>query len=111
MIAATAVSMLPWPEIITIGSSVMLLLDGVEQLQPVEAAALQPDVEKDKARPARGHDRERVVGVARGARQIPFVLQDTGDEFPDICFVINDQDVGGHGFTRFELQACGDTLR
>ena len=32
----------------------MLLLDGVEQLQAVELAALQPDVEEDEVRPARG---------------------------------------------------------
>ncbi len=31
----------------------MLLLERVEQLQPVEPAALQPDVEEDQVRPAR----------------------------------------------------------
>ena len=36
----------------------MLLLDGVEQLQPVEPAALQPDVEEHQVRPAR-RDRAR----------------------------------------------------
>ena len=46
----------------------MLLLDDIEQLQPVETAALQPDVEEDEARAARLDCRERVVAVARGAR-------------------------------------------
>ncbi len=53
MIAETAVSMLPWPEIITTGRSGCSLLDDVEQLQAVEPAALQPDVEEDEVRPAR----------------------------------------------------------
>ena len=39
----------------------MLLLDRVEQLQPVEAAALQPDVEEHQARAPRRDRRQRVV--------------------------------------------------
>ena len=46
----------------------MLLLQRVEQLQPVEPAALQPDVEEHQVRPPARDVRERVVAVARGAR-------------------------------------------
>ena len=75
----------------------MLLLHGVEQLQPVEPAALQPDVEEHEARPP-GRDRgERVVGVARGAREIALVLQDAGHQLADVGFVVDDEDVSDHG--------------
>ena len=47
----------------------MILLDRVEELQPVETAALQPDVEEDEVRPARRHCCERLVAVAR--RRVP----------------------------------------
>ena len=39
----------------------MLLLDDVEQLQPVQPAALQPDIEEDEVRPPRGNRRQRLV--------------------------------------------------
>ena len=45
----------------------MLLLDGVEQLQAVELAALQPDVEKDQVRPARD-DRASASSLLRAVR-------------------------------------------
>ena len=46
----------------------MFLLERVEQLQAVEPAALQPDVEKNQVGPARDDRGQRVVAVARGAR-------------------------------------------
>ena len=77
----------------------MLLLECVEQLQPVEPAALQPDVEEHKIGSPRHDRRESVVAVARGARAMAFVLQDARDQFADIGFVIDDQDIGCHGLT------------
>ena len=71
----------------------ILPLDGVEHLQAVEPAALQPDVEKHQVGPARRNGGERVVAVARGARQVAFILQDAGDQLADIRFVVNDEDV------------------
>ena len=59
--------MLPWPEIITTGSSGCSRLDAVEQLQPVEPAALQPDVEEQQVRPAR-RDRGERVSLSRAVR-------------------------------------------
>ncbi len=67
--------------------------DGVEHLQAVEPAALQPDVEKHQVGPARRNGRERVVAVARGARQVALILQDAGHQLADIRFVVNDEDV------------------
>src|SRR5262245_40207276 len=76
----------------------MLLLDDIEQLQPVEAAALQPDVEEHKAWPARLDRRERAVAVAGGARVVALVLQDPCYELADVGFVVNDEDIGGHRY-------------
>src|ERR1043166_7958753 len=75
----------------------MFLFDGAEQLQPVEPAALQPDVEKHQARAPRFYRRERVVAVARGARAKPFVLQNSCYQLTNVALVIDDENVGAHG--------------
>ena len=77
----------------------MLCFHRVEQLEAVEPAALQPDVEIHQAGPSARNMGQRVVAIARRACDIAFVLQDTGDQFPDICFVVDNQDVIGHGLT------------
>ena len=74
----------------------MLELERVEQLQAVEPAALQPDVEEHQIGPARHHGAERFVAVARGARHVAFVLQDARDQFANIGFVVDDEDIGRH---------------
>ena len=71
----------------------MRLLDDVQHLQPVEAAALQPDVENDELRPALLDGLEGLVGIARQARAVPVVLQDAGDHLADVRLVVDDQDV------------------
>ena len=83
--AATAVSIL------------VLALDDVENLEPVELAALEPDIEDDERRPARLNLLERRVPVARDARVIALVLEDTGNQHPDVGFVVNDENVMNHG--------------
>jgi hypothetical protein len=75
----------------------MLALHRIEQLQPVEPAALQPDVEEDEIGSAAGDMRQRVVAVSRGARDKAFILQDAGNELPDVRFVINNENVICHG--------------
>ena len=74
----------------------MLLLDLVEQRQPVEPASLQPDVEEQQARLARGDRLQRLVGMGCRAGGKPLVLEDTGDEIADVPFVVDDQNIGGH---------------
>src|SRR5712692_1135737 len=74
----------------------MLGLHAVEKLQPVEAASLQPDVEEDQVRAARAERGERLVAVARGARLVALVLQDTRDQLADVRFIIDDEDIGRH---------------
>ena len=75
----------------------MLPLHRIEQLQPVEPAALQPDVEEYEIGPAARDMRQRVVAVARGARDKAFILQDAGNKLPDIRFVVDNEDVICHG--------------
>src|SRR5882762_11720404 len=45
----------------------MLLLDGIEELEAVEPAALQPDVEKHEIGSPRRDLSQRIVAFARGA--------------------------------------------
>ena len=81
----------------------MLLLDGVEQLQPVELAALQPDIEEHQVRLARHDSRKRIVAVARGARVIALVLQNPGHQIADIGLVVDNQNIRGHAHYPFTL--------
>ena len=73
----------------------MLLLDDVEHLQPVEPAALQPDVEENEVGPPRLDRGERLVGGAGGARAVALVLEDSRHELADIGFVVADLAVAG----------------
>ena len=88
--------MVPWPEIITTGRSGCMTLIWSSKRQPVEPRALQPDVEEDQARRAIGDRRERAVAVVRRAGLMALVAQDTGDEFADVFFVVDDEDVRRH---------------
>ena len=75
----------------------MILLDLLEQLQAVELGALQPDVEKHQMRAAVGDLAERRIAVARGPGIEAFVLQDARNEVTNIGFVVDNQNVTGHG--------------
>ncbi len=72
------------------------LLGDVEHLQPVEAAALQPDVEDDELRAALLDRLQRLVGIAGDARAVAVVLQEARHHLADVRLVIDDQDVRGH---------------
>ena len=98
--AVTAVSMLPWPEIITTGTLACCCLSDFQQLQPVELRALHPDVEQHQMRPPRLDRGDRLVGIAREPRRVALVLEDAGDDFADVVFVVDDQNVGGHRSAR-----------
>jgi len=58
----------------------MLALDGIEHLDAVEAAALQPDVEHDDLRPPLAYGIERGFAVRRGAGLVAFVAENSGDQ-------------------------------
>jgi len=74
----------------------MLLFEHFEQLQPVELRTLHPDVEQHQMRASRLDRGDRLVGIARHARRVAFVLENTGDEFANVVFVIDDQNISGH---------------
>jgi hypothetical protein len=78
----------------------MQLLGAIEQLKTIQPAALQPNVEENQIGPARNDSGQRFVAVARRARSVPLVLQDARDQFANVGFVVNDQDVGCHGIVR-----------
>ena len=72
----------------------MLELERIEELQAVETAALQPNIEEHEIRTPRRHGGERVVAVVRGARRVALILQDARDQLADVHFVIDDEDIG-----------------
>src|SRR5262245_63921185 len=84
----------------------MLLLDRLQELQAVEPAALQPDVEKHEIG-APGCDLgQRIVALARGARDIALVLQDPGNQLPDVGLVVDDQNIECHSsFSRLNVRS------
>src|SRR5215467_1282513 len=74
----------------------MLVLDGIEKLQAIESASLQPDVEEDEVRSPRRDLAERIVTVTRRARGVAFVLENASDQLADVRFIVDDEDVKGH---------------
>ena len=68
----------------------------VEQFEPVELRPLQPDVEQDERWPALVERGECCIAVGGDARFIAFVLEHARDQFADVAFVVDDQDVERH---------------
>src|ERR1700716_837087 len=75
----------------------VVLLDLLQQLQAIELAALQPDVEKHQMRAAVGDFRQRRIAVARGSGRKTLVVQNARNQVANIGFVIDNQNVIGHG--------------
>ena len=59
--AVTAISIVPWPEIMTVGTSRLLAMQGAQDAQPIQSRALQPDVQ---------HDQRGASGAESGNRRI-----------------------------------------
>ena len=75
----------------------MVPLDLLQQLQAVELAALQPDVEKHQMRAAIGDFRQRRIAVARGPGGKTLVVENARNQIANIRFVIDNQNVICHG--------------
>ena len=73
-----------------------MVLISSSSARPSSFDALQPDVEEDQPRHAVGDRRQRAVAVMRGARFVPFVAENAGDEFANVLFVVDDQNVRRH---------------
>src|SRR3954449_12391531 len=77
----------------------MVALDRFEQLQAVELAALQPDVQENQMRAPVGNLRQRRIAVARGPCGEPLVLENARNQIADIRLVIDNQNIiRCHGF-------------
>ncbi len=74
----------------------MVALYLLQQLQAVELAALQPDVEEHQMRTAICDLRQRRIAVTRSARRKAFVVKNAGNEIPNIRFVVDNQNVTSH---------------
>jgi hypothetical protein len=72
----------------------MLRLERIEQLQTVKPTTLQLNVEEYEIGAPCYDGRKCVVAVVRGTRTEAFVLQDAGNEFADIRFIVDDEDIG-----------------
>ena len=66
-------------------------LDHGQHLEAVEPAALQPDVEDDEMRTPLLDGAQRLVAVAREARRVALVLENSRDEFADVGLVVDDR--------------------
>ena len=71
-------------------------LDLVEHRQAVEPRALQPDIQEDQPWHAVGDCRHGAVAVMRGPRFVAFVAENTGYQFTNVFFVVDDQNVRRH---------------
>ncbi len=74
----------------------MLLLDARQNFQPVELRALQPYIEDNERRPPLLDEAQRLVAILGEPRLVSFIFQDPRDEFPNIGFVVDDQNVRRH---------------
>jgi hypothetical protein len=81
----------------------MRLLGDVENLEPVQPAALQPDVENDELRAALLDRLQRLVRIAGDARAVAVVLKEASHHLADVGLVIDDQDVRGHRLSLLAL--------
>ena len=84
----------------------MVALDLLEQLQPIELAALQPDVEEHQARPAVGDLRERRIAVARGPCRKSLVVENPRDKVTNVGFVIDNQNITCHRIRPYLVACC-----
>jgi hypothetical protein len=74
----------------------MGLADAVEHLEPVEPAALQPDVENDERGAPLLDGRKGLLAVLGDARPMTFVFEDAGDQIANVGFVVDDENVRRH---------------
>ena len=96
MIAVTAVSMLPWPEMMTTGRSGYVRFMIVRTSRPSRRLPCSQMSRMTRCGFPILDGAQRFVAVAREARAVALILQDTGDQIPDIGFIIDDQNVSGH---------------
>ena len=95
-IAATAVSILPWPENTMTGICGSRLFDRFEQFYAVHRGTAKPDIEQNQRWQAFVERRQRLVRGGRRPRPVAVVLEHPGHKVTDVLFVINDKYVQRH---------------
>ena len=70
--------------------------DHFEDLQAVELAALQPDVEDHQRRPTLANRVDRFGAVVSAAGGVALILQDARDQHADVALVVDDQNIVAH---------------
>ncbi len=84
--------MLPWPEIITTGSSGCAVLTISSTCSPSSRLPCSQMSRKIELGPARSMAARRVVGGGLAVRvAVAFVLEDAGDQVADVGFVVDDR--------------------
>ena len=68
-----------------------------QQLQPVESAVPEPNVEDDDIGLPGLHGRQGGVGISRLAGAMAFVIKQAADQQADVGLIVDDQYVVGHG--------------
>src|ERR1700686_143439 len=74
----------------------LFALDLLQQLQAIELAALQPDVEKYQMRTAVGDFRQRRIAVARGPGGESLIVKNPRDQITNIRLVIDNHNITCH---------------
>ena len=84
--------------------------DFIEQVQPVELGAFEPDIKQNERRAAVGNGCECRIAICGHARGVAVILQNPGDKIANVGFVINDQNIKSHGSLRLHARQ-GDGSR
>ena len=71
----------------------MLALEHIQDLDAVEPAPLQPDVEHDQMRTAVGDGRQRAVGIRCDTGLVALIGENPRHELADIDLVVDDEDL------------------
>ena len=74
----------------------MIGLQDIEQLQAVEARPLHPYIEEYEIWTPFGDLVQSAVGIRRLPRLVAFIFENSGNQFPDIFFVVHNQNVTSH---------------
>ena len=94
--AVTAVSMLPWPEMMTTGRSGWAFLMMLSTSRPSSRLPCSQMSRMTSCGRRSSIGLEGLVAVARQTRAVTVVLQDAGDHLADVGLVVDDQDVRCH---------------
>jgi hypothetical protein len=86
-------------------------LDHFEDVDPVHAAVLEPDIEDHQPRSGLVQLGHALIGRACTTRRKPFIFKDIADQFANIAFVIHHQNIGHAQLSRVSACSRGKVMR